>query len=278
MSLSVDEYHELPKVGPYEVEIGGALISMVEPHPGRELDYTRWYEDDHYYAGALAMPWMFAGHRYLATRDLQLLRYPTDSPIASPVTTGCCLHLYWVTKGRLDQHIAWTEATNERLRGDGRIFMDRTHVFTSFNDYLGGSAREPSGPRDIHALDVGYPGILLEVIDANPGTDRAVLDAWLASDYVPWVQRDPHSPVAQTLRFSPRPFPPDKPAYVHDIPGVERRITVVHFLNGDPRIRWMTRFSQHGRQVEESGLGSMRLCAPFIAARPGTNDYVDQLR
>lgn len=63
-----DTYAELAALGPYGVHPGHALITMVEPHPGHEYAYNRWYEDDHYYAGAMAMPWMFAGRRWVATR------------------------------------------------------------------------------------------------------------------------------------------------------------------------------------------------------------------
>ncbi len=279
MSTAPDPaYSELPQVGPYAVEIGGALISMVEPHPGTEMAYNRWYEDDHFYSGALAMPWMFAGKRFVATRDLQLLRYPESSLIAQPITAGCYLHLYWITRGRLDDHIRWTSATNYRLRADGRIHLERTHVYTSFQDYLGGSAVDPDGPRDIHALDRGYPGVVMEIIDAHPGTSREALDVWLVSDYIPWVQRGPHGPVAQTLRFAPQPLPDDKQPDVADIEGVERRVTLVHFLNQDPRLRWMTRFSGHGARVEAGGLGHLELCAPFVAVEHGSNRYVDELR
>ncbi len=271
-------YSELPKVGPYAVEIGGALISMVEPHPGTEIAYNRWYEDDHFYSGALAMPWMFAGKRFVATRDLQLLRYPEQSLIAQPITAGCYLHLYWITLGRLDDHIRWTSATNYRLRADDRIHLERTHVYTSFQDYLGGSTAEADGPRDIHALDRGYPGVVMEIIDAHPGTSREALDTWIVDDYVPWVQRGPHGPVAQTLRFAPQPLPDDKQPDVADIEGVERRVTLVHFLDQDPRLRWMTRFSRHGERVDAGGLGRMELCAPFVAVEHGSNRYVDELR
>src|SRR6516165_5842572 len=87
MSTS-DPYYELPKVGPYEVRIGSGLITMVEPHIGHEHAYNRWYEDDHYYAGCLAMPWMFAGRRWVAPVDLQKLRYPADSAVAQPIDAG----------------------------------------------------------------------------------------------------------------------------------------------------------------------------------------------
>lgn len=86
-------YAELAATGPYGVHPGHALITMVEPHPGHEYAYNRWYEDDHYYAYAMAMPWMYAGRRWVATRDLQLLRYPEKSAVAQPVTMRL-LHLH----------------------------------------------------------------------------------------------------------------------------------------------------------------------------------------
>ena len=277
--MTVDPaYTELPKVGPYDVEIGGALISLVEPHPGTEHVYNRWYEDDHFYSGALAMPWMFAGKRFVATRDLQLLRYPEKSVIAAPVTAGCYLHLYWITRGRMDDHIRWTSSTNYRLRADDRIHTDRTHVYTSFQDYLGYTTGDPDGPRDIHSLDHDFPGVVMEVIDADERVGRDGLDQWLTSDYVPWVQRSPHSPIAMTLRFCPQPLPDDKQPDVADIPGVDRRITLIHLLHEDPRVHWMTRFSRHGARIDAGGKGRLELSAPFIAVAHGTNRYVDELR
>ena len=80
--MNGNPYSALPAEGPYEVRIGSALITMVEPHRGHEHAYNRWYEDDHFYSGAMAMPWMFAGRRWVAPRALQQLRYPEDSGIA----------------------------------------------------------------------------------------------------------------------------------------------------------------------------------------------------
>jgi hypothetical protein len=251
---------------------------MVEPWPGTEAAYNRWYEDDHFYSGALAMPWMFAGKRYVATRDLQLARYPADSVIAQPITAGCYLHLYWITQGRMDDHIQWTNATNNRLRADKRIHLERTHVYTSFQDYLGGTARDARGPLDIHVLDHGYPGVVMEIVDADPAVGRTDLDRWLAAEYVPWLQRGAHGPVVHTLRFAPQPLPEGKQPDVDDIPGIERRVTLLHFLDEDPRVHWLTRFARHGDRIAEAGVGRLELCAPFIAAVHGTNRYVDELR
>ena len=34
------------------IRIGSTLLTLVEPHRGQEVDYNRWYERDHFYAGA----------------------------------------------------------------------------------------------------------------------------------------------------------------------------------------------------------------------------------
>ncbi len=81
------------------------------------------------------MPWIFAGRRWVATKELQELRYPETSAVARPVGAGCYLSTYWVTEGRYDDHMKWTVAINRRLNRDGRVYQDRTHVFTAFQDH-----------------------------------------------------------------------------------------------------------------------------------------------
>jgi hypothetical protein len=271
-------YTDLPQASSHEIGIGGALISMVEPHPGTEYAYNRWYEDDHFYAGALYMPWMFSGRRYVATRELQQLRYPADSPIAQPVSAGCYLHLYWITPGHVDDHIRWSVSTNVHLRATERIHLARTHVFTSFPDHSGSWSREVRGPRDFHALDHPYPGIVMEVIDAVEGSDRAALDEYLRTEYLPWLHRAPSNPIGQTIWFAPRPLPADKQPDVADIPGLERRYTLIHFLDTDPRASWEQYFAPNGERVGASGRAVLQFAAPFIPVVQGTDRYVDELR
>lgn len=265
-------YSELASVGPYEPAIGGALITMVQPNPGHEIAYNRWYEDDHFYAGALAMPWMFAGRRWVATAPYRAVRHPSDSAVAQPVTTGRYISLYWITEGRMADHIAWTTATNKRLRADGRGFEERTHVFTTFADYLGPTYRSDDGPRDIHALDHRYDGLVVEIIDAvGPDTVEA-LDRWIAQVHVPAVHAA-HQGVGQSLRFRPQPLPRTFNDVV-DVSGIEQRLVVLHLLHGDPLDQWDSTFAGHGPSIAASGLGSLQFCAPFIPTEVGTNRYV----
>jgi hypothetical protein len=268
-------YSTLPAEGPYEVAIGSALITMVEPHAGHEWAYNRWYEDDHFYSGAMAMPWMFAGRRWVATRDLQQLRYPADSVVAQPATTGCYLSVYWITAGRYRDHLRWTVATNGRLLPDGRVFQERTHVFTAFQDYAGVVYRDGErGPRDIHALDHPYRGLVLEVIDAASPEQRAELVEWLRRSHLP--EAVDGSAVAMACLFEPFPLPKGA-TYVRDVPGGEQRVTVLWFVEDDPRPVWDT-FSGLAEPVAKTGLGRVELVAPFIPTVPGTDRYVDELR
>jgi len=274
--MTESPYSTLPREGPYEVAIGAALITMVEPHPGHEHAYNRWYEDDHFYAGAMAMPWMFAGRRWVAPRPLQLLRYPAESAIAHPVTAGCYLSIYWITAGRYEDHLRWTVATNQRLGPDGRVYNERTHVYTAFQEYVGTVYRDESGPRDVHALDYPYGGLVLQVVDAVEGVDREALWSWLRAEHLPEVLGG--SGVAMSVAFRPMPLPADRQSFVADLPGLDRRITLLWFTDGPPTDAWEASFAGEGDAVAAGRLGAVELVAPFVPTVPGTNRYVDELR
>ncbi|MFJ9615630.1 hypothetical protein [Streptomyces noursei] len=270
-------YAALPATGPYGVRPGHALITMVEPHPGHEHAYNRWYEDDHFIAGAMAMPWIFAGRRWVATRDLQLLRYPEHSAVARPVTAGCYLSTYWLTEGRYDVHMRWTVAINRRLNRDGRVHQDRTHVFTAFQDHAATVYRDgAAGPRDFHALDHPYAGLVLEVIDTDGPEARTALLEWLRSHHLP--RRLAGSPTALVTVFRPTPLPGDRMSYVRQVEGVDTRLTLLWFLEEDPRRAWAAHFTDLAAEVAAAGPGRVELVAPFIPTIPGTDRYVAELR
>ena len=77
-------------------------------------------------------------------------------------------------------------------------------MFTEFQEYAGATYRDADGPRDIHSLDYPYGGIVVEVLHAGEGVDRADLDRWVRDDYLPEVVGAPASGAAQSLRFVSR--------------------------------------------------------------------------
>ena len=276
--MSTDPYYDLPKVGPYEVRIGSALITMVEPHVGHERAYNRWYEDDHYYAGAMAMPWMFAGpavgragRAAEAALPGRLRRSPSRSRAGKYIST------YWITEGRYEDHMRWTVSTNQRLLAEGRVFQERdarVHRRSSATGARGTAT--PSGPRDIHALDHPYGGLVVEVIDSADAAQREqLLYVARRRPRADVIARQPRS--RWRLAFQPEPLPGDKQPYMKDVEGVDDRLTVLWLTEGDParRVGTLRRRRRPGRRV---GPRQVQLMAPFVPTVPGTDRYVDRLR
>lgn len=171
----------------------------------------------------------------------------------------------------------WTVGINKRLNRDGRVYQDRTHVFTAFQDHEATVYRDgAAGPRDFHALDHPYAGLVLEVIDAESAEQRAELLEWLRSRHLP--KRLAGSPAALVTIFRPTPLPGDRMTYVKQVEGVDTRLTLLWFLEADPRDCWEGYFAGLEAAVEEVGLGKVELVAPFIPTVPGTDKYVDRLR
>ncbi len=268
-----DPYYHLAQTGPYAPVIGSALITMVEPHPGHDHTYNRWYEDDHYIAGAMAFPWMWAGRRWVAPVAYQKVRYPADSAIAQPIDAGKYISIYWITEGQYESQLRFAVGTNHRLFADGRVYLERDHTFTSFQSYRGPIYRDATGPRDVHALNYPYGGLVLEVIDSPDAEHRERLIEWLHAERTPGAG----SPVAMATLFVPMPLPGDKQPYVKDVEGLDTRLTVLWFTEGDPLDAW-DHFATAGERVGAAGLGRVELIAPFIPTIPGTDTYVDDLR
>jgi len=152
--------------------IGSAFISLIEPEIGFEREFNRWYADDHFYGGAMCLPWFFAGRRWVATKRLKDLRYPRESAFAKSNALGCYLHTYWIEDDHLDDMAPVLGKALSELTDAGRMFVEgrnfrRSHVYSAFQPYAGVTYREADegAPRDIHALDYPYRGLVMEVID-----------------------------------------------------------------------------------------------------------------
>jgi hypothetical protein len=275
-----DPYTDLPWDGPHAPVVGHALITMVEPHLGHEHAYNRWYEDSHFFDGAMQHPWMFAGRRWVATSDLQQLRYPADSPVASPVTAGTYLGTYWITQGRVEEHKRWTRASNNHLVSIGDVNRDRTHVFTSMQDKAGTVYASDEVPRDIHTLMDPAPGLVLQTVDAPDAAGRDALEDWLLDEHLP-TRVVPGGVVSSAMVFRVTPafvgMKPEVYAALQHVANEGRRLTVLWFLTEDPRECWDA-FTGEVDAVRAGGRGETTLVAPFIPAKMGTTLYEDQLR
>jgi hypothetical protein len=269
-----DIYGRLALQHPNRTALGGALITMVEPDPGYERTYNRWYEDDHFYSGAMVGPWAFAGARWVATRRLQLLRYPSRSRIAIPVTAGCYLSAFWVTKGHLDEYEEWSATVmRDVLYPEGRGFDHRTHIHSGFHS-LAFSAVAMEPMRVEHALDRRFPGLVLEVLESPGGHGSRPLLEWLRDEHVPaWMGR---VGAAACAAFTARPLPSGSMPFARQIEHLDSRLTLMWFLDQQPDVGWQETWAGH--DVTLGTRATVELCAPFIPTVPGTDNYVDEIR
>ena len=204
-------------------------------------------------------------------------------PSPCPLDAGKYIGVYWVNGGRIEDHTAWSLGANYRLHAEGRgscrgeghdPLEERRHVFTAFADHLGSSYRDDDVPRSVHTLVQPYQGMVIEMIEAPDG-DRASLDDWLQREHLPSVLG---GPVAVTVRFAPRPLPPDRLAHVKEVDGVERMVVLLHFLEADPRDCWDDRFAPTAERLAAGGgAASLAVQAAFIPTKHGTNTYTDEL-
>ena len=75
----------------YPIKLGSLLFTLVEPERGHEVEYNRWYERDHFYAGCMIGPWQFSGARFVATREEKARRSSGPNPVTGDGTRGTYL-------------------------------------------------------------------------------------------------------------------------------------------------------------------------------------------
>ncbi|MHB8449577.1 MAG: hypothetical protein ACYDAQ_03880 [Mycobacteriales bacterium] len=261
-------------MGDYPVRLGMALVTLVEPHRGREVDYNRWYERDHFYAGCLIGASCFAGARFVATRELKALRYPRDSPVVADPATGSYLGVYWVVAGEEDSWNAWAVEQVNRLHREGRMFTERDHIHTLLYDFDYAVSRDADGVPAELALDHRFAGLVMVVGQAGEG-GRSALDPWLREALLPDLLRG--SAAALALSFTPRPLLAHAPGDVPRVADVAGRFLHLYFLDGPPQSSWSATFAGLGRRLAEDGRGAVLFASGFLPTIPGTDTYTDQL-
>jgi hypothetical protein len=250
-----------------EIRLGSALFTMVEPHRGHEVAYNRWYERDHFYAGCLVGPWLFAGRRWVATRDLKDLRFGQEAEVFGDVRRGSYLALYWVIDGKHDEHVRWALDQVKWLHANGRMFEARDHVHTLLYRYgwcVDGLER--GVPPEL-ALDHPHAGLLVTMLERAQGVGDDDVHAWV---------RDARPP-ALALGFAPIPLPPGAPVTQPGLDRLDRRTLVLGFTDRAPARVWDMHRDMCS-SAARSGVGNVVWSSPFVPTVPGTDTYTDQLR
>lgn len=263
----------------YPVKVGSALVTMVDPHRGFERAYNRWYERDHFYAGCMIGPYLFAGSRWIAPRKLKDLRWPRSDRVAEPYDAGSYIAIYWVEEGHHEDHFDnWASPQVHWLYANNRGFAERRHVHTVVVDHVGAANRDLDGVPVEVALDHGYPGVIVAWFDGRDGRRATELHRELSGALIPallsgstieiassWT---PHDPSEERAVGSPMPL--GTPA------GGANRLLQILFVSGDPA-EALGPLREYTDAIEAKGLADTALVAPFYRTTPGKDLYVDDL-
>ena len=257
----------------YPVRVGSMLYTQVDPHRGYEVDYNRWYERDHFYAGCMIGPWLFAGRRWVATRAQKDLRFPAQSPVVDPIDAGSYLATYWIHDGHYDDHIAWATEQVNWLYANDRGYQHRTHVHTAMYGHQMRWYRDDDPVPLELAFDHPYQGLVSVCVERDDGTSQAAVDDWF-SEQLPGFLAD--SPVAAVSSWTPLPLLDAAPSFVPRDPKADQRAMQLYFLEDDPGRDW-GRWQRWAEQINGSGRGRVVWCGPWIPTLVGTDRYTDQL-
>ena len=252
--------------GERPIRLGGALITMVEPHRGHEVAYNRWYERDHFYAGCMVGAWTVAGSRYVATRDLKALRYPKDSPICPDPASGSYIAIYWILAGRFAEWLRWSTDQVRWLHANGRMFAARDHVHTSMYSFRSEFRARADGVPVELALDHRSPYLVFLVGRPRAGRTLDDVDAFL--------RERPLGEVAAS--FVPVPLLGDAPS---DVPRTDDpdRFAVLAFVDGEIGEVWHATFAGLGRELADTDTADLLFASPFRKTIVGTDAYTAEL-
>ncbi|HEY5110547.1 MAG TPA: hypothetical protein VII96_13150 [Acidimicrobiales bacterium] len=258
------------------IKIGTMLYTLVEPHRGHEVDYNRWYERDHFYAGCQIGAFNFAGARFVATAPMKGLRYPAgEGALVADPATGSYLGVYYVLDGHHDEWNRWAVDQVNVLHAAGRMFEHRDHIHTGLYRLEWEHRRDADGVPAELTLDHRFAGMASVFLEPADGVTGEQAGTWLREQYLPGVV--PGSPVATVLGFSPLPLLADAPGDVPRGETLDERVLALCFLDEAPDGCWDEVFAPLGQAAADAGIGTVIWASAFVGTVPGTDTYTDEL-
>jgi hypothetical protein len=249
-----------------EVRLGTMLFTLVEPHRGHEVAYNRWYERDHFYAGCMVGPWLFAGRRFVATRRLKELRFGVDADLFGGAALGSYVAVYWILDGRHDDHVDWALRQVQWLHAHGRMFAERDHVHTLLYRHAFTARADADGVPAELALDHPFGGLTATLVRPAAGVTADALGAYVTETFAPELE----------LGFTPIPLPADAPVSQQGHDRLDGCLLNLSFTTSAPDTWWPEQRAA-AQRLEADGVGQLLWTAPFIPTVPGTDRYTDAL-
>lgn len=258
-----------------DVTVGSMLFTLVDPTLGNEVEYNRWYERDHFYSGCMIGPYLLAGSRWVATRELKDLRFSDGTgEVCDPVDKGSYVSIYWVEDGHHDDHFDWARTQVYKLYAAGRGFNERVHAHTILAHDPRAVYRDDDPVPLTLALDHRFAGLAALGLDRTPQTSEAELNEWLDGVALPNLLSD--SPIAIASSWKPEPREGEAPMDLGTLPGGQERQLQLFFIDDQPETAW-NQIREYAATVDASGKAVVKWAGPFYPTVIGTDRYTDEL-
>ena len=281
MSARADNLTRIGAQSSLTVGLGHMLLNVADPNPGHEVAYTRWYEDDHFFAAAMMAPFVFAGRRWVAPFELRSLQYRRAGGEFDTGDAGRYAATYWIAPGHLNDYIAWAAGTGPQLDAQGRHFPNRRLAFVSFADRIGSVYRDRDVPRDLFSLIDPAAGMVLQIVDVDRPEDREAVAGWLVDELLPQLIARPNASATTALVFRGAA---DTSAMRPALQNLQRRsdndgrrLIIVWLTDRCPRDTWSAEFADRPEVFDRSGRAVVEWSTPFVPVRMGTNRYAEEL-
>jgi hypothetical protein len=230
------------------VEFETAIVSYIEPHAGQAREFNRWYERDHFPAAVLAGPGVYAGRRFVATRECKSLR-PPSGDFFGDVQRGSYLAAALVLPGEQATWDAWVVEQMKVLTAQGgRMFAGRDHVHSAIYRLVGEEHNDPETPAAL-ALDRDYGGVIAVVVTSDNERDR-------------WNRVLAACPVTMTMARERLVLSTLDPP-----PG--DHMLLLGFVEGDVPKFWNDEVAPNLADT------AVLFASPFVRTIPGTDAYTD---
>lgn len=240
-----------------EVRLGSMLFTLVEPHRGHEVAYNRWYERDHFYAGCMVGPWLFAGRRFVATKELKDQRSGAEADLFGGAGLGSYLAVYWILDEHHDDHVDWALRQVQWLHANGRMYAERDHIHTLLyrHAFTASGRADDAVPAEL-ALDHPFGGLTATLLRPAAGQSPEQVGQQVAA-----------TAPELAIGFTPIPLPPDAPVSQQGHDRLEGCVLVLSFTTEAPG----------GAPAPPPADGEVLWSGPFVPTVPGTDRYTDQL-
>jgi hypothetical protein len=262
-----------------EVRLGSVLVSLLDPDRGREAEFNRWYERDHFYSGCMVGSHFFSGRRFVATRRLKDERLPLATPPDETLRDGSYLALYWILAGHHEEAETWAVERVRSLIANDRMMSGRRAVHAGFYDSRFSVSAEVDGVPAELALEHPFAGVGMTFLEAPTSSARAALLAAMENRLLPDSLAAPGdaSGVELCIGLTPLPLPAQAPSDIEREEGLDRSVLLLSFLRDEPAGAFRNWTQRLAALLGAEGLAELRLAAPFIPTIPGTDRYADEL-